>query len=85
MSPAPGVKAPIALAPQSKAVCTCFNVTPSCIASHLTQCDGPATRRLASLQQTLHYGTNRGSCLPEIKRMVHAAVSTGAGADAVAA
>ncbi len=71
----PGIKAPIGLAPQSRAVCSCFNVTRSRIASHLAQCDGPAAPRLASLQQALHCGTNCGSCLPELKRMVHAAMS----------
>ncbi len=74
----PGLKAPVALAPQSKAVCSCFNVTQSRIESHLSQCDGSATQRLASLQQALHCGTNCGSCLPEVKRLVQAAMNAGA-------
>ncbi len=74
----PGDKAPVALAPQSKAVCSCFNVTQARIASHLTQCEGSVTQRLASLQQALQCGTHCGSCLPEVKRLVRAAVNAGA-------
>ncbi len=70
----PGVTAPLALAPQSKAVCSCFNVTQSRIASHLIQNDGSQAQRLASLQKALRCGTNCGSCLPEVKRLVHAAM-----------
>ncbi len=74
----PGLKAPVALAPQSKAVCSCFNVTQSRIVSQLAQCDGSPAQRLASLQQALHCGTNCGSCLPEVKRLVKTAVNAGA-------
>jgi assimilatory nitrate reductase catalytic subunit len=53
-------------------VCTCFNVSQSAITLHLQQCPGTAGERLASLQTTLKCGTNCGSCLPHLKKLVAA-------------
>jgi len=66
----PGAKAPGSVPASGKQVCTCFNVGVPQIESHLAACEGSDGERLASLQQTLHCGTNCGSCLPELKRMV---------------
>ena len=70
----PGSQAPSALAQavqaQGQQVCTCFNVGETAIAQHLQQCHGTATERLASLQGTLKCGTNCGSCLPQLKKLV---------------
>jgi assimilatory nitrate reductase catalytic subunit len=68
----PGAKAPVAVQARGKQVCTCFNVTDAAIADHLAGCHGPDEARLASLQSTLNCGTNCGSCVPELKRMVRA-------------
>jgi len=64
--------APVALAPRSRQVCTCFNVSESAIQTQLTHCHGDEGERLTQLQQTLRCGTNCGSCVPELQRMVRA-------------
>jgi assimilatory nitrate reductase catalytic subunit len=69
---APGAKAPVAVQAKGKQVCSCFGVEADAIASHLAGCEGAADARLASLQSTLRCGTNCGSCLPELRRMVRA-------------
>ena len=70
----PGATAPVALPASSPQVCTCFNVSERAIRSALTNCEGDAGQRLAALQQRLACGTNCGSCLPEVQRLVRAAV-----------
>jgi assimilatory nitrate reductase catalytic subunit len=70
---APGAKAPVALEKKKgRQVCSCFGVEGGAIEGHLLQCDGSEAQRLASLQGALRCGTNCGSCLPELKRMVRA-------------
>jgi assimilatory nitrate reductase catalytic subunit len=66
----PGATAPVAVQSRGKPVCTCFNVTDTAITAQLGQCRGYADERLAQLQGALQCGTNCGSCLPEIQRMV---------------
>ena len=70
----PGAKAPLAVQSRGKQVCTCFNVTDLAIQAHLTQCSDTGltneSERMASLQKTLQCGTNCGSCVPELQRMV---------------
>jgi assimilatory nitrate reductase catalytic subunit len=68
----PGAKAPIAIATKSRQVCTCFNVNEDAIQDQLQHCEGTEDERLASLQDSLQCGTNCGSCLPELRRLVHA-------------
>ncbi|WP_342720611.1 molybdopterin-dependent oxidoreductase [Acidovorax sp. FHTAMBA] len=68
----PGAKAPVAVQSRGKTVCTCFNVTDVAITSTLAHCHGTDDDRLAQLQGKLRCGTNCGSCLPELKRMVRA-------------
>ena len=55
---------------RGKPVCTCFNVTDAAITAQLAQCHGTDDDRLAQLQGKLRCGTNCGSCVPELKRMV---------------
>ncbi len=68
---------------RGKLVCTCLNVTDAAINEHLVSlsqginlsASGAGSlatdeARLASLQGTLKCGTNCGSCVPELKRMV---------------
>jgi len=68
----PSAQAPAAVTLQSKPVCSCFNVTQADIDMALTRCNGSADVRLEKLQRTLQCGTNCGSCLPELNRMVQA-------------
>ena len=69
----PGAKAPVAVEVRGKLVCTCLNVTDAAIDEHLKNAQGNVAERLASLQDALKCGTNCGSCVPEIKRMVRSA------------
>jgi assimilatory nitrate reductase catalytic subunit len=66
----PGSAAPAALAPQSPQVCACFNVTADAIRGVLPHCMGSGEERLAQLQAQLRCGTNCGSCMPELRRLV---------------
>jgi len=66
----PGAEPPVAVASRGKPVCVCLNVTDAAIQSCLRQCHGDDGDRLAQLQQALRCGTQCGSCLPELKRMV---------------
>jgi bacterioferritin-associated ferredoxin len=75
----PGAKAPVAVQSRGKQVCTCFNVTGPAIDGHLAGCSGTDDERLASLQGALKCGTNCGSCVPELKRMVKAVIPLQAG------
>ncbi|MGE0330902.1 MAG: molybdopterin-dependent oxidoreductase [Ramlibacter sp.] len=70
----PGAKAPVAVQSRGKQVCTCFNVTAPAIYGYLADCSGTDDERLAALQGALKCGTNCGSCVPELKRMVRAVV-----------
>ncbi len=66
----PGANAPVAVKARGRQVCTCFNVSEPDIRSALQACNGTAEQRLAQLQGNLKCGTNCGSCIPELKRMV---------------
>lgn len=68
----PGAKPPMAVQQKGKQVCSCFGVEAPAIQGHLAACAGSAEERLASLQGALRCGTNCGSCVPELKRMVRA-------------
>jgi assimilatory nitrate reductase catalytic subunit len=70
---APGAVAPAGFKPQGKVVCSCFGVTEEAITQTLATLDGPRNARLAALQARLKCGTNCGSCVPELKRIVLAA------------
>jgi assimilatory nitrate reductase catalytic subunit len=71
---APGAKAPVALQPRGRQVCSCFAVEESAITAQLLNCSGTPDERLAALQGALQCGTSCGSCLPELKRLVRAVV-----------
>ena len=77
----PGAKAPLAVQSRGKPVCNCLNVTDSAIAAQLAAMQGEAggeavlqseANQLAALQAALHCGTQCGSCVPELKRLVRA-------------
>ncbi|MES2955786.1 MAG: molybdopterin-dependent oxidoreductase, partial [Pseudomonadota bacterium] len=78
----PGGKAPVALQTRGKPVCSCFSVSDEQIAAGLREiasAPGGAGRlasdeeRLLALQDKLKCGTNCGSCVPEIKRLIRTA------------
>ena len=67
---APGAKPPVAVQSRGKQICACFNVAEPAITQQLGQCTGFENQRLEQLQDALKCGTNCGSCVPELKRMV---------------
>jgi assimilatory nitrate reductase catalytic subunit len=66
----PGATAPVAVQSKGAQVCTCFNVTEPEISSFLRRCEGTDAQKLSALQENLKCGTNCGSCVPQLKRMV---------------
>jgi assimilatory nitrate reductase catalytic subunit len=66
----PVSKPPVPVASKGKVVCTCFNVRDIAIEDNLRDCFGTLPERLAKLQGALQCGTNCGSCIPELQRMV---------------
>ncbi len=66
----PGNQPPAALAPRGRQVCTCFNVDEPAIAAALANIQGDEAQRLQRLQTQLRCGTNCGSCVPELKRLI---------------
>jgi assimilatory nitrate reductase catalytic subunit len=59
-----------AIATPNKTVCTCFAVSLNAIEQHLQQCAGNTEQQLQSLKDTLQCGTNCGSCIPQLQRIV---------------
>ncbi len=66
----PGATPPVALAPRGRQVCSCFDVGEPRIVATLAAVTGAPDERLEQLQRALKCGTNCGSCLPELRRMV---------------
>ncbi len=66
----PGKQAPGNVASRGKQVCTCFNVTEPQIVAFLPQCEGSDEQRLAQLQGEMRCGTNCGSCVPALRKLV---------------
>jgi assimilatory nitrate reductase catalytic subunit len=88
----PGAEAPVAVQSRGKPVCSCLNVTDSAIAGFLQGAAQESVGHpdadaqcLARLQAQLRCGTQCGSCLPELKRMVRARSACGASQGATAA
>ncbi len=65
-------RAPAGIQSRGKVVCSCFGVSETAIEGQLAQCTGSAEQRLATVQIALQCGTNCGSCVPELRRMVRA-------------
>ncbi|TSE31484.1 Nitrate reductase [Tepidimonas thermarum] len=68
----PGSAAPTAVVAKSRQVCTCFDVSEEAILATLAQCEGSDAERMDELQRRLRCGTNCGSCIPELRRLVKA-------------
>jgi len=67
---APGALAKKTATPKSAQVCTCFNVDEASIRGELVSCSGSTDERLVQLQGKLKCGTNCGSCLPALRKLV---------------
>jgi assimilatory nitrate reductase catalytic subunit len=67
----PGAKAPVAVASRGKQVCSCFDVSDRQIGGALASLKGTPDALLVQLQDQLRCGTNCGSCIPELKRIIH--------------
>ena len=75
----PGATPPAGVAARGRIVCSCFGVAETVITQRLAA-DGPDrtdAERLGALQAALSCGTNCGSCLPELKRLVRATALRG--------
>ncbi|MFG6456565.1 molybdopterin-dependent oxidoreductase [Roseateles sp. BYS96W] len=59
-------------APASTQVCNCFDVREDVIRLTLSHCSGSPAQRLAQLQAQKRCGTQCGSCLPTLRRLVAA-------------
>jgi assimilatory nitrate reductase catalytic subunit len=68
----PASRPPAALKAAGRQVCSCFDVSQTRIEERLADCRGTEDQRLAELQQALRCGTNCGSCVPELRRLVRA-------------
>lgn len=66
----PGAKPPVAVVGRGRQVCSCFDIAAPQIETALATIAGPADERLARLQDDLKCGTNCGSCIPELRRLV---------------
>ncbi len=70
----PGAKAPVAVRARGKQVCTCLNVTDVAIRDHLARSMGSQAVRLAYLQADLKCGTQCGSCVSELRKIIRASL-----------
>jgi assimilatory nitrate reductase catalytic subunit len=66
----PGAPPSSAAAPASPQVCNCFDVREDVIRLTLARCSGSPAERLAQLQGEKRCGTQCGSCLPALRRLV---------------
>jgi assimilatory nitrate reductase catalytic subunit len=66
----PGARPPVAVVSRGKTVCTCLDVTDVAIDAQLKKCSGTSDERLSALQHALQCGTQCGSCLPQLRRLV---------------
>ncbi len=66
----PGAKAPLAIQSKGNQVCSCFNVSESEITGCLKTCNGSEAEQLIGLQAQLKCGTNCGSCVPQLKKII---------------
>jgi assimilatory nitrate reductase catalytic subunit len=61
---------PVPLAAAHKQVCSCWNVSEDAIVNGLQSMQGEHEAKLAQLQGSLKCGTQCGSCVPELRRLV---------------
>ena len=66
----PGSKPPVAVASRGKQVCSCFDLSDLQIVAALQAMRGPPDAQLLALQGQLKCGSNCGSCIPELKKII---------------
>ena len=66
----PSAVAPRSFKSRGRIVCNCFNIAETEIEAALTDSNGPPEAQLAALQGQLKCGTNCGSCIPELKKII---------------
>ena len=71
----PGAKAPQTMATRGATVCACEGVAENAITGLLQRCVGDAGTRLQRLKNELRCGTQCGSCVPQLQRMVQASLA----------
>jgi assimilatory nitrate reductase catalytic subunit len=59
---------------RGRQVCSCFDISQSEISAVLARTHGASDTVLRALQGELKCGTNCGSCMPEVRRLVRMAV-----------
>jgi assimilatory nitrate reductase catalytic subunit len=69
-SPKIALGAPMDAPAKATQVCSCLNVSAEKITACLQTCQGSESERLTQLQGELQCGTECGSCVPTLKRMV---------------
>ena len=68
-----GARPPVPTVARGRQVCSCFDVSETEIGAVLARTLGPSDAVLRALQGELKCGTNCGSCLPEVRRLVSTA------------
>jgi assimilatory nitrate reductase catalytic subunit len=71
----PGSQAPVAVQAKGTQVCSCFNVSEPDIQAFLKNSEGSEEQCLNALQGALKCGTNCGSCVPQLKKLVRIQVA----------
>jgi assimilatory nitrate reductase catalytic subunit len=66
----PSAKPPQNFKPRGRVICNCLNIAESEIVTQLKSISDRSVNKLGALQSTLKCGTECGSCLPELRRMV---------------
>ncbi len=67
---------PVPLAATGKQVCSCWNVSEDAILQCLRPLEGDPAAKLTQLQALLQCGTQCGSCVPELRRLVRQSSET---------
>jgi len=71
----PGAQPPVQVASRGATVCSCVGVAENTITDALQRCTGDAAQRLQQLKDGLGCGTQCGSCVPQLQRMVLASLA----------
>ena len=71
----PGAQPPVQVASRGATVCSCVGVAENTITDTLQRCTGDAAQRLQQLKDGLGCGTQCGSCVPQLQRMVLASLA----------
>ena len=67
---APSAKPPQDFAPRGRVICNCLNISESEIMAQLKSMSTQSPNTLSVLQTALKCGTECGSCLPELRRII---------------